>query len=68
MKLDPKRFVQIIEIKDPVMRNIQLSEFCAENKLKTDPQEFIEIAQMFCAIYSASQPELTAACAVIEVM
>jgi hypothetical protein len=61
MKLDPKRFVQIMQIQDSNVREVELQEFCAENKLGIDAQQIIEIAQMVCEVAAI-------VCPYIEVM
>jgi hypothetical protein len=61
MKLDSQRFKQIMQIKDPQAREIQLNEFIVENKLGINAAEIIAIAQMICAVASV-------VCPIIEVM
>jgi hypothetical protein len=50
LKLDSKRFEQIIQIEDPMVRELQLNEFCVENKLGINGQQILEIAQMVCEV------------------
>jgi hypothetical protein len=59
--LDSKRFQQIMQIQDSNVREVELQEFCAENKLGINAQEIIAIAQMVCAVASV-------VCPIIEVM
>jgi hypothetical protein len=49
-KLDSQRFKQIMQIPDSAVREVQLNEFCVENKLKINAQQIIAIAQMVCAV------------------
>jgi len=39
-----------MQIPDSAVREVQLNEFCVENKLKINAQQIIAIAQMVCAV------------------
>jgi hypothetical protein len=59
--LDSKRFQQIMQVQDSNVREVEMQEFCVENKLGINAQEMIAIAKMVCAVASV-------VCPIIEVM
>jgi hypothetical protein len=67
MILNAQQFKDAIQLPDLKDRDLALTQFADESiVLKgVTPSQIIAMAQMFCAIYTSSEPVLNAVCVVV---
>lgn len=65
-KLDPQAFASAVQQVEVSERDAHLAQFSQQHGMSLTPEEWLEIAQMFCELYTASEPEFVAVCAIVN--